>query len=325
MPYELEGKLVVGVSSTALFDLSMEDDIFETQGVEAYKRYQELNRHVPLAKGVAFPFIRRFLNLNTIFPDQLPVEVVVLSKNSPETGIRTFHSIKEYGLGICRAVFTSGSPAYKYIPAFNISLFLSTDPTDVKDAIDRSYPAGRVLSTTVVDDEADDELRIAFDFDGVLADDQSEKIYRETDELALFYKHEVDNLNVPMNPGLLMDFFRRLAYLQALESEKAKREPGYRKVLKTSIITARSAPSHERAINTLKSWRVTVDEMFFLGGIEKKRILQILRPHLFVDDQLTHLSMDLRDVPLVHIPFGVANVQPKPTPEPGGLWEEQGG
>lgn len=309
MPFSIDDKLVVGVSSTALFDLSLEDDIFLTQGVEAYKEYQKANRGKILEKGVAFPFIRRFLNINAILPEQQPVEVVILSKNSPETGIRTFNSIREYGLNICRAAFTSGNPVYRYIPAYNISLFLSTNQEDVKAAIQQGYPAGRVLPTSIVDDEADNELRVAFDFDGVLADDESEKVYKETDQLELFYQHEVKNVDIPLNPGLLLDFFRKLSHFQKLEENRMASSPNYKKILKTSIITARSAPSHERAINTLKFWDVAVDEMFFLGGIEKKRILEILKPHLFVDDQITHLSMDLKDVPLVHIPFGIANIE----------------
>lgn len=307
MPYPIERKLVVGVSSTALFDLEYEDEIFKTEGIEAYKNYQEEKKDETLNKGVAFPFIRRFLNINNIFPEQQPVEVIVLSKNSPETGIRTFNSIKEHNLNISRAAFTSGNPAYEYIPAFNISLFLSTNIADVKQAVDMNYPAGRVLPTMINDDLLDNELRVAFDFDGVLADDESEKIYKETEQLDLFHKHETDYVDTPLNPGLLMDFLQKLSYFQKLEDKKMKVDTSYTKILKTSIITARNAPSHERAINTLKSWDVSVDEMFLLGGIDKKRILEILKPHLFIDDQISHLSMDLKDIPLVHIPFGIAN------------------
>jgi len=307
MAYPIERKLVVGVSSTALFNLENEDRIFREEGLEAYKDFQEKNKHEALEKGVAFPFVRRFLNINKIFPEQKPVEVVILSRNSPETGIRTFYSIQEYGLDISRAAFTSGNPAYKYIPAYNISLFLSVDVKDVQNAIDMNYPAGRILPTMIHDDEDDAELRVAFDFDGVLADDASEKIYKETKQLELFHKNEVDNVEKPLNPGLLMNFLRKLAYFQKLEDKKLINDNQYKKILKTSIITARNAPSHERAINTLKSWEIDVDEMFLLGGVDKKRILEILRPHLFMDDQLSHLSTELVDIPLVHIPFGVAN------------------
>lgn len=307
MPYPIERKLVVGVSSTALFNLEFEDKIFREKGLEAYKNFQEKKKYEILKKGVAFPFVRRFLNINNIFPEQRPVEVVVLSRNSPETGIRTFHSIKEYGLDISRAAFTSGNPAYKYIPAYNISLFLSVDVGDVQNAIDMKFPAGRILPTMIHDDEDDLELRVAFDFDGVIADDASERIYKETGQLELFRRNEVDNVENPLNPGLLMNFLRKLAYFQKLEDKKFLSDKHYKKILKTSIITARDAPSHERAINTLKSWEIDVDEMFLLGGVEKKRILEILKPHLFMDDQLSHLSTDLVDIPLVHIPFGIAN------------------
>ena len=313
MPYPIERKLVVGVSSssTALFNLEHEDKIFREEGLTSYKKYQEINKHKSLDKGVAYPFIRRFLNINNLFPEQKPVEVVVLSRNSPETGIRTFFSIKEHGLDISRAAFTSGNPAYKYIPAYNISLFLSVDVDDVQNAINMKFPAGRILPTMIHDDEEDKELRIAFDFDGVIADDSSEKIYRETNQLDLFHKNEVDNVETPLNPGLLMNFLKKLAFFQKLEDKRLVTDKNYKKILKTSIITARNAPSHERAINTLKKWDIDVDEMFLLGGVEKKRILEILKPHLFVDDQLAHLSTELKDIPLVHIPFGIANTNEK--------------
>jgi len=142
-----------------------------------------------LKKGVAFPFIRRFLNINRIFPDKKPVEVVILSKNSPETGLRIFNSIREYELDISRAAFTSGRSPFEYIPAYNISLFLSTDETDVKKAIEKSYPAGRILKTNIHDDENDPELRLAFDFDGVLVDDSSEQFYQECGDLNEYFKH----------------------------------------------------------------------------------------------------------------------------------------
>jgi len=307
MPYPIERKLVVGVSSTALFDLEFEDSIFRNEGLSAYKKIQEKQKNKFLDKGVAFPFIRRFLNINNIFPEQQPVEVGVLSKNSPETGLRTFNSIREHGLNISRAAFTSGKPAIEYIPAFNISLFLSTDFNDVEEAIKKEFPAGRVLPTDIQDNLEDNELRIAFDFDGVLADDESEKVYKTTHQLELFHQHEVKNVSKPLNPGLLLDFLQKLSYFQKLEKKKIENKVGYEKILKTAIITARNAPSHERAINTLKHWDIDVDEMFLLGGIEKSRILEILKPHLFVDDQISHLNVDLKNIPLVHIPFGVAN------------------
>lgn len=242
MPYPIARKLVVGVSSTALFDLVNEEEIFRLEGIDAYKQYQEENKKVVLEKGVAFPFIRRFLNINLMFPEQQPVEVVILSRNSPETGIRTFNSIKEYGLDITRAAFTSGNPAYRYIPAYNISLFLSTDIDDVKEAIKMSFPAGRILPTVISDDLTDYELRVAFDFDGVLTDDESERFYQETQQLELFHKHEVENVEKPMNPGLLFEFFKKLAFFQKLEDKKKRNDQNYKKILKTSIITARNAP-----------------------------------------------------------------------------------
>ncbi|WP_313375625.1 5'-nucleotidase [Chishuiella sp.] len=307
MPYPIEKKLVVGVSSNALFNLEEEDEIFKTKGVTAYRKHQIENKDKPLEPGVAMPFIKRFLHINKIYSEEQPVEVILLSKNSPETGIRMFNAIKKHELNISRAVFTSGSSPYKYIPAYNVSLFLSTNEDDVINAIKSNFGAGRILKTNIVDDYSDMELRVAFDFDGVIADDQAEKIFKETNDLESFHIHEQDHLAETHNPGPLADFFRKLSFFQKLETKKENEISNYKKILKTSIVTARNAPSHERAIKTLQEWDVTVDEMFLLGGIEKSRILEVVKPHLFFDDQIGHLNQNLENIPLVHIPFGVSN------------------
>ena len=304
--YPIEKKLVVGISSTALFNLEMEDEIFRTQGIEKFKKYEYEHKNDIIPKGLAFPFIKRFLNINNVFDEQKPVEVVLLSKNSADSGIRVYNSIKHYGLNITRAAFTAGKSPSDYIPAFNVSLFLSTNKDDVDDAIIKNYPAGVLLKSKIKDDENDNELRVAFDFDGVLVDDSSERVNVEKG-IELFQEHEEKLKDEPINSGLMKDFFTKLSGFQKLENKKMEKDPKYTKILHTAIITARNAPAHERAINTLKSWDVEVDGMFFLGGIEKKRILSILRPHLFIDDQKSHLDSTLEDVALVHIPFGIIN------------------
>lgn len=220
--------------------------------------------------------------------------------------MRIFNSIREYDLDITRAAFMSGGSAVNYIPAFNISLFLAIHEDDVKEALTLELPAGRILQADVQDDESI-ELRIAFDFDGVIANDEAEKVYKEKG-IKEYHEYEKLNSSVIMQPGPLGDFFTKISSFQKLESEKKRRDSGYDKILKTSIITARNAPAHERAINTLNSWGVEVDEMFLLGGIDKSRILEIMKPHLYFDDQMVHLNTNtVNNIPLVHIPFGVAN------------------
>jgi len=307
MAYPIERKLVISVASSALFDLSESHNIYQTNGVDAYRIHQETNIDIPFPKGVAFPFIKRFLAINKEFPKQLPVEVVLLSRNSPETGLRVFRSIKHYGLDITRAGFMTGSTPHEYIPAFNSSLFLSANEADVKKAIDAHYPAGVVLPTKVYDDEYDNELRIAFDFDGVIADDEAETVYKKNMNLDEFAAHELERQSIPHKPGPLADLFKKLSFMQKLEDKKKNENPEYKKILRIAIVTARNAPSHERVVTTLKDWGVSADESFFLGGMEKSRILTILKPHMFFDDQLSHLQSPAGDIPMVHIPFGIAN------------------
>lgn len=306
MTYPIEQKLVIAVSSSALFDLSESQAVFLEQGPVAYKAFQTEHLDQVLHKGVAFPFIRRFLDINKHFPAQVPVEVVLLSRNSAATGRRVFRSIADYGLDISRAAFTEGKSPYKYIPAFNASLFLTANEEDVKKAIDSGYPAGTVLPSRVVDQSDSQELVIAFDFDGVIADDESETIYKNSD-LPEFRQYEVANSHIPHKPGPLADLFKKLSYLQALEDQEQEKNRDYQRIIRTAIVTARSAPAHERVITTLEHWGVSANETFFLGGMKKDRILSTLKPHIYFDDQKSHLESAAGDIPMVHIPFGIAN------------------
>lgn len=298
-------KIVIAIASSALFDLSESDRVFKKQGIEKYKKYQEKNINKTLKRGVAFPFISRFLKLNDIFPGEDHVEVVLLSKNSHETGLRVFNSIKKYGLKITKAGFFSGESPYKYIPAFGASLFLSANSEDVKKAIDAGYPAGRVIDTKIKDNEKDKELRIAFDFDGVLADGSAEDVF-QAKGLKKFQASETKKSRKSLKPGPLNDFIKQIMHFRKLELEKIKKDKKYKQFLKIAIITARTAPSHKRLVHTLKEWGVSVDESFFLGDSKKKQIIDIMKPHIYFDDQERHFK-DIYKIPLVHIPFGKLN------------------
>jgi 5'-nucleotidase len=308
MAFELDDRLVIGVASSAVFDLSESDAVFRREGEAQYRKYQEQHLDVPLGKGIAYPFIKRLLALNDLRgdPEDPLVEVVLLSQNDPDTGMRVMKTIGHYGLNMTRAIFTQGRSPYEYIPALNIALFLSADKQHVDAAIKAGYPAGQVLDSKFDDDESDDNLRIAFDFDGVLAGDESEAVM-QSGGLDSFHAHEVINVTQPHNPGPLKEFFVRIARIQAAEEQHKLTHPGYENRLRVSIVTARNAPSHERALNTLKSWGVMANDAFFLGGIEKRRVLQVLKPHIFFDDQSGHLKSTSTVVPSVHIPFGVTN------------------
>ncbi|WP_201559133.1 5'-nucleotidase [Psychrobacter immobilis] len=305
MAYDLTGRLVIGLSSSALFDLDESDNVFREQGEQAYRDYQRENQDIPLITGVAYPFIRRLLKLNEISDEPL-VEVILLSRNDPDTGLRVMNSIEHYELSITRAVFLQGQSAYKYIPAFDIELFLSANEGDVKQAVDAGFPAGQILHGNISDDIEDMQLRIAFDFDGVLIDDEAETVYKKSNELGDFHSHESSKVDIAHNPGPLKNFLDRISYIQKLETSYKLKNPNYEPVLRVSIVTARNAPSHKRAINTMREWDILANEAFFMGGVEKSKVLEILKPHIFFDDQKLHLK-SASILPSVHIPFGVAN------------------
>ena len=310
MPYDLKDRLVIGVASSAMFDLAESHAVFEREGEEKYRKFQEQHLNQPLPRGMAFSFVKPLLSLNHLSDDAEGnplVEVVLLSQNDPDTGLRVMKSIAHYGIPMTRAIFMQGRSPYEFIPALNISLFLSANKKHVSEAIKLNFPAGQVLKSAIVDDEQDKDLRIAFDFDGVLADDEAEVVMHKTKDLQKFHEHEVKNVMQPHNPGPLQEFLIRISRIQSAEEDRRRVVPAYQNRLRVSIVTARNAPSHERAIKTLKSWGVTANDAFFLGGIEKAKVLAILKPHIFFDDQPVHLGPAASVVPSVHIPFGVKN------------------
>lgn len=307
MPYPITDKLVVGISSTALFDLSEEHRIFEEEGEEAFKEYQVAKKDEPPEPGAAYPFIRRLLHLNTFFPNQRPVEVVILSRNDPEAGVRIMNSAKAHELDITRAVFRSGEAPYKFMPAVNACLYLSTNRQEVKDAVGEGYPAGFVLPTlSRADDLEDMQLRLAFDFDGVLVDDEAESKFADGG-LPLFHHYESENKDRPLKDGPLMPLLRNLSKIQKLEEGGQAEINRPEKIMRVSIVTARNAPAHERMINTMKNINISVDELFLTGGIEKKNFLDVIQPQMFFDDQIGHLEPAAESTPCVHIPFGIRN------------------
>lgn len=306
MPFPIEDKLVVAVASSALFDLTEADRIYREEGLEEYRCYQRTNERSPLAPGVAFPFIKRLLGLNGEAESERPVEVILLSRNDPDTGLRAFRSMTAHGLGITRGAFLSGRPPWRYLDAFNASLFLSADRSDIREAVRHGCPAGLVLQSEYVDDESDDELRVAFDFDGVVVDDEAEQVFR-TEGLEGFQDSEAAHAATAHQPGPLTRLFRELAALQKWEAERQCREKSYRPKIRTAIITSRGAPAHERVVTTLRAWGIRVDETLFLGGMEKRPVLEVFRPHIFFDDQMVHAGPASGAVPAVHVPFGALN------------------
>lgn len=305
MSIDLQDMLVVGVASSALFDLTESDTVYQEQGEDAYRDYQERHLDSTLAPGVAFPFIKRLLSLNDLSPDKPLVEVIILSRNDPDTGLRVMRSVTAHSLQITRAVFMQGRSPYAYMQAFNMTLFLSANESDVRDALAKGLPAGQVIGTPAAD-VAGTDLRIAFDFDGVVADDSAEKVYA-AGGLEQFQKREVDQAGIPVGPGVMMGFLRAVNRIQRVEDRLAAETTGYNRRLHVSIVTARNAPAHERVIHTLRENGVRVNDAFFLGGIGKGPVLEILRPHIFFDDQLPHIESAAGLVPSVHVPFGVRN------------------
>jgi len=289
--------LVIAISSRALFNLEDSHRVFEEEGLDAYQEYQISKEDQPLEPGDAFLLVQKLLGLNALL-DQSPVQVILLSRNSADTGLRIFNSIEHYGLDISRAAFSGGDSPYRYISAFNSHLFLSTDGADVRQALELGVAAATILPSqrSVVPHE---KLKIAFDGDAVLFSDDSEKIYKNKG-LEAFTQNEREAANEPLSGG---PFKPVLAALQQIQMAFPPGEAP----LRTCLVTARAAPAHERVVRTLRAWNIRIDESLFLGGLEKGEFLRAFDADVFFDDQEGHCESARNHVATGHVPHGVSN------------------
>lgn len=291
-------KLVIAISSRALFDLEDSHHVFEQEGRQAYCDYQIAHEENVLAPGVAFGMVQKLLALNEDAHQR--VEVILLSRNSADTGLRIFNSIAHHGLDIIRAAFTNGASPYRYVSAFGAQLFLSADPRDVRAALDAGCAAATIVpSHSHI--SSDGELRIAFDGDAVLFSDVAERIFKEQG-LDAFAASEVSAANEPLPGGPFKGF---LEALNRIQSEYAQGEHSC--PIHTALVTSRSAPAHERVIRTLRMWNIRIDEALFLGGMAKGEFLAAFGADIFFDDQQTHVGSAAEHVAAGHVPHGVAN------------------
>jgi 5'-nucleotidase len=298
-------KLVIAISSRALFDLADSHRVYEEQGLEAFQRYQIEHEEEPLQPGEAYPLVQKLLRLNEQLGEPR-VDVILLSRNSADTGLRVFNSIQHYGLPISRAAFCGGQSPYRYVAAFGCQLFLSTDPEDVRSALDQGVAAATLLPSPRSDTVPTEQLRIAFDGDAVVFSDEAERIYK-TRGLEAFAESERAAAKQPLSGGPFKAFLQALHNLQAQfpsEEWRSAQSP-----IRTALVTARSAPAHERVIRTLRAWNIRIDESLFLGGMSKGEFLRAFEADVFFDDQLGHCDSAARHVATGHVPHGVANTR----------------
>ncbi len=295
-----ETRLVVAISSRALFDLSESHAVFETEGIEAYCKYQIEHEDNVLEPGVAFPLVKKLLALNQIYSGNASVEVILLSRNSADTGLRIFNSIAHHQLNIIRAAFCGGESPYRYISAMGAHLFLSADPEDVRQALEAGIAAATILpSAGSRVGSASDQLRIAFDGDAVIFSDEAEQIYKK-DGLEAFARSERAAARTPLSGGPFKRFLSAMHQMQGAS-------PVETSPIRTALVTARAAPAHERVIRTLRAWNIRIDEAFFLGGMDKSDFLRSFGADIFFDDQQGHCESARHHVPTGHVPHGVAN------------------
>jgi 5'-nucleotidase len=291
-------KLVIAISSRALFDLSESHEVYEQEGVDAYRKYQIRHESDILKPGVAFALARKLTALNKSNLENPPFELVLLSRNSADTGLRVFNSIQEHGLDIIRAAFSGGDSPYRYVSGFQTDLFLSSDPTDVSKALELGYAAASLLPSQVRDNETE-QIRIAFDGDAVLFSDEAEMIYQK-DGLESFDASEKQAAMRPLSSGPFAGFLEALYRIQSQYPEQGN-------PIRTALVTARGAPAHERVIRTLRAWNIRIDEVLFLGGKDKGEFLKAFDADIYFDDQKKHCISTQAHVATGHVPHGINN------------------
>jgi 5'-nucleotidase len=297
MPLDLSEILVVGVSSRALFDLEKENEIFVKEDITAYRKYQQQHEDELLEPGTAFHLVQSLLHLNTNAKKRI-VEIVVMSRNSPETGVRIMNSVRQHGLDITRMAFSGGEPLAPYIDAFDIDLFLSKDAKDVQKVIDsKSCAAAYIYAPPKEFKPSDNRVKIAFDADAVLFSDESEHRYK-TQGIDAFHQYEQEHENDALGEGPFAKLLIKLSKIQEELPTTIELSP-----LRLAIVTARNAPSHMRVIKTLRKWGVYVDEAYFLGGLTKDKVLKAFGAHIFFDDQDVHLKESSKVVPSGRVPY----------------------
>jgi 5'-nucleotidase len=297
MGVTLDGKLVVAISSRALFDFEEENEVFEKGDDTAYMRLQLERLDVPAKPGVAFSLVQKLLAFNAEATQK--VEVVILSRNDPVSGLRVMKSAAHYALPIIRCSFTRGEPPWRYLKPLRANLFLSTHLSDVRAALEAGVPAAQVYPQSAHASAAHPhEVRIAFDGDAVLFSDEAERVFH-AQGLNAFQQHETDNAALPLPDGPFKPLLVALNHLQQAATPQMR--------LRTALVTARSAPAHERAIRTLMNWNIAVDEAMFLGGLDKGEFLREFEPDFFFDDQTGHIESAARHVPSGHVASGVRN------------------
>ncbi len=300
-----ERKLVIAISSRALFDLDDSHTVFEESGLKSYSQYQIQHENDVLQPGDAFFVVEKLLRLNDLLEGEPRVEVILLSRNSADTGLRVFNSIEHYGLNISRAAFCGGESPYRYVSAFGCHLFLSTDADDVRNALSHGVAAATLITSNAASEHGE-QLRFAFDGDAVLFSDEAERVYKK-EGLEAFTEKEKERAKQPLMGGPFKEF---LAALQGLQAEFGAEDMPIR----TALVTARSAPAHERVIRTLRAWNIRIDESLFLGGLDKGEFLKAYGADVFFDDQKTHCASASDHVATGHVPHGVANeVEADPT------------
>lgn len=299
MAHTLDDKLVVGISSRALFNLEEENKIYEEKGLQAYSEYQLEHENDILKPGTAFPLVKALHNLNC--GDKQLTEIIIMSKNSADTSLRIFNSIKHYGLDISRAALVGGNSISPYLETFKTDLFLSANEDDVQEAVNSGFAAGIICSHASLPIDPSKpipEIRIAFDGDAVIFSDEAEKIYQEKG-LVAFAEHEMKNAKRPLPEGPFAKLLKTISLIQ--ENYDGKNAP-----IRTALVTARNTPSHERVIRTLRAWNVRIDEAFFLGGVDKTEILKSFGANIFFDDQKVHTDRAQSTVPSARVPIPCA-------------------
>ncbi|XP_025310376.1 cytosolic 5'-nucleotidase 1B isoform X3 [Canis lupus familiaris] len=307
-PPKPKNAITIAVSSRALFNMMDARKIYEEEGLEKYMEYQLNNENVILTPGPAFRFVKALQHVNArlreLYPNEQDLfDIVLMTNNHAQVGVRLINSVNHYGLLIDRFCLTGGKSPIGYLKAYLTNLYLSADSEKVQEAIQEGIASATMFDGAKDMAYCDTQLRVAFDGDAVLFSDESEHIAKEYG-LDKFFQHETLFENKPLAQGPLKGFLEDLGRLQKKFYAKDER---LLCPIRTYLVTARSAASSgARVLKTLRRWGLEIDEALFLAGAPKGPILVKIRPHIFFDDHMFHIegAQKLGTIS-AHVPYGI--------------------
>ncbi|XP_078256251.1 cytosolic 5'-nucleotidase 1A-like [Rhinoraja longicauda] len=302
---KLPHAITIAVSSRTLFNMAEERAIYETDGLESYVKFQQEHENEPLKKGLAFALMKALETVNSRLHELYPgtdemFDVVLMTNNHAQVGVRLINSINHYGLSIERFCLTGGTSPISYLKAYHTNLYLSSDPVKVAKALSEGIAAATLCHLDKDAQLSEQQLRVAFDGDSFVSQEPNEKSsknYMLADSLCDYEPKPTPQMQqtgrggaTEPGKGLLVGFLEAIGKIQKKFYAKNQRMDCPIRVY--LIIKKGGSAVGLKALKTIRSWGLDVDEAFILSGLSATVLLNKICPHIYLDEQSLHPSTE---------------------------------